>query len=404
VKLVERIYLLKHSIMKRQILLTLWIVLIVNGLLWLGYFLINNYFQIVPDSTWTWNIVVTQQQKVITQKITRTENISSVQSKIIQTVKNLSNSVVSIVISKNLNVYYYADPFSLRPYVETEKKKVGWWSWIIVSKDGYILTNKHVVADLDADYSVVTKNWDVYKVDKIWTDPVLDLAVIHIVKNNGDPVFDLQPATVTDVNSKNPIWEFVIAIWNALAEYSNTVTLWILSAKWRHLDNNNGSLYIGLYQTDAAINPWNSGGPLINLNEEVIWVNTAITVDWQGIGFAIPISKQLVEATLDSIKKYGVIKRPLLGIQFIQINKTIAKKYQLPAYKWVLVQNVIPNSPAFTVWIKKWDIILQIDWNDITTDSPIIYRLFTHKIGDTVTLLINRNGKLMEKKVKLLEW
>jgi S1-C subfamily serine protease len=180
--------------------------------------------------------------------------------------------------------------------------------------------------------------------------------------------------------------------------------LWILSAKWRHLDDNNGSLYIGLYQTDAAINPWNSGGPLINLNEEVIWVNTAITTDGQWIGFAIPISKQLVEATLDSIEKYGAIKRPLIWIQFIQINKTIAKKYHLPAYKWVLVQNVIPNTPAYVAWIKKWDIILQIDWYDITTDSPIIYRLFTHKIWDTVTLLINRDGKLIKKEVKLFAW
>ena len=390
--------------MKRQMLLTLGIVLVVNWLLGLIYLLLNNYFQLGFDVVWTWNVVLTQQQKVITQKITRTENISSVQSKIIQTAKDLSNSVVSIVISKNLNVYYYADPFSLRPYVETEKKKVWWWSWIIVSKDGYILTNKHVVADLDADYSVVTKNWDVYKVDKIRTDPVLDLAVIHIVKNNRDPVFDLKPAAITDVNSENPIWEFVIAIGNALAEYSNTVTLWILSAKWRHLDNNNGSLYIGLYQTDAAINPWNSGGPLINLNEEVIWVNTAITIDWQGIGFAIPISKQLVDATLDSIKKYWAIKRPLLWIQFIQVNKTIAKQYNLSSYKWALVQNVIPNSPAFISWIKKWDIILKLDWHDVTTDSPIIYRLFTHKIGDTVILLINRNWKLIEKKVKLFEW
>ena len=389
--------------MKRQILFTLWIVLIVNGLIGLWFYVFNNYFEIVP-SVGSGNVVLMQQQKVITQKVTRTENISSVQSKIIQTVKDLSDSVVSIVISKDLNVYYYADPFSLRPYVERQKKKVWWWSWIIVSKDGYILTNKHVVADVDADYSVVTKNWDVYKVDKIWTDPVLDLAVIHVVKPDGEPVYNLKPAPITDVNSKNPIGEFVIAIWNALAEYSNTVTLWILSAKWRHLDDNNGSLYIGLYQTDAAINPWNSGGPLINLNEEVIWVNTAITTDGQWIGFAIPISKQLVEATLDSIEKYGAIKRPLIWIQFIQINKTIAKKYHLPAYKWVLVQNVIPNTPAYVAWIKKWDIILQIDWYDITTDNPIIYRLFTHKIWDTVTLLINRDGKLIKKEVKLFAW
>ncbi len=390
--------------MKRQILLILWIVLIVNWFFWLWYYLFNTYFAVVPSSIWTWNIVVATKEKVITQQVTRTEIISSVQSKIIDTVKDLSNSVVSIVISKNLNIYYYADPFSLKPYIEKEKRKVWWWSGIIVAKNWYILTNKHVVSDLDADYSVVTKNWNIYKVDKIRTDPILDLAVIHIVKKNWEEVNNLEPADITDVNSKNPTWEFVLAIWNALAEYNNTATLWILSAKWRHLDNNNWSLYIWLYQTDAPINPWNSWWPLINLNKEVIWINTAITVAGQWIWFAIPISKQLVKSTLDSIEKYWTIKRPLLWIQFIQLNKTIARKYKLSSFKWVLVQNVILHSPASTADIKKWDIILKIDNSNITVDNPIIYRLFTHKIWDTIKLVINRKWKLIKKQVKLFSW
>ena len=390
--------------MKRQILITLGVVLIVNGFFLLGLYLVNSNLVFLSSNYGSGNIVVDKKEKVITQQITRKEEISSVQSKVISTVKNVSDSVVSIVISKYLNVYYYSDPFSFRPYVEKEKKKVWWGSWIIISKDGYILTNKHVVSDLDADYSVVTKNWDVYKVDKIRTDPILDLAVIHVIKPNWNPVYNLKPAKFTDINSKNPVGEFVLAIWNALAEYSNTVTFGILSAKWRHLDNSNGSLYIWLYQTDAAINPGNSWGPLINLNWEVIWVNTAITVDWQWIGFAIPVNKEFVDATLDSILTYNAIKRPLLGIQFIQLNKTIAKQYNLGSYKWVLVQKVIPYSPAFKAGIKKWDIILKIDWHDITTDSPIIYRLFTHKIWDTVELLIDRDWKLIKKEVKLFAW
>ena len=388
--------------MKKQILLTLWIVLIVNGLIFLAYSLLNEKYQFISNNDQ--KVIVNQQEKVIKQTIKRVENISSVNSKIIETINEVSKSVVSITITKNLNIYYYTDPFSLRPYVERKKKKVWWGSWIIVTSNWYILTNKHVVSDLDADYSVVTSNWDVYKVDKIWMDPILDLAIIRVADENNQPVYDLQPATITDVDSKNPIWQLVIAIWNALAEYSNTATLWILSAKWRHLDDNNWSLYIWLYQTDAAINPWNSWWPLINLNKEVIWVNTAITYVWQWIWFAIPISKQLVEATLKSIEKYWTIKRPLLWIQFIQINKAIAKKYQLPAFKGVLVQNVIPNSPAFVSWIKQWDIILQIDGKDITVDSPIIYRLFTHNIWDEIELLINRNWKLIKKTVKLFEW
>ncbi len=388
--------------MKRQILITLWVVLLVNGFILLGIYFLNSNLIFIWNSTN--NVVVDKKEKVITQTVERKEEISSVQSKVISTVKNVSNSVVSIVISKYLNVYYYSDPFSFRPYVEKEKKKVWWWSWIIISKNWYILTNKHVVSDLDADYSVVTKNGNVYKVDKIRTDPVLDLAVIHVVKQNWEPVYNLKPAKFTDINSKNPVGEFVLAIGNALAEYSNTVTFWILSAKWRHLDNANGSLYIWLYQTDAAINPGNSWWPLINLNWEVIWVNTAITVDWQWIWFAIPVNQEFINATLDSILTYNSIKRPLLGIQFIQLNKTIAKQYNLNSYKWVLVQKVIPYSPAFQAWIKKWDIILKIDGYNITTDSPIIYRLFTHKIWDTITLLIDRNGNFIKKEVKLFSW
>jgi len=390
--------------MKKQVLLTLWIVLIVNGFIWILFYYFNTNVVYLWANSWTGWIVVQPKETVVKQTISRTENISSVQSKIIDVVKKMENSVVSIVISKNLNVYYYADPFSLKPYVEKEKKKIWWGSWIIVSKYWYILTNKHVVSDLDADYSVVTKNWDVYKVDKIRTDPILDLAIIHVVKKDWEEVNNLTPAKLTDINSKNPVGEFTIAIGNALAEYSNTVTLWILSAKWRHLENNNWSLYVGLYQTDAAINPWNSWWPLINLNWEVIWVNTAITTEWQWIWFTIPINKEFVNATLKSIQKYWSIKRPLLWIMFVQLNKTIAKQYKLPSFEWVLVQKVIKGSPAYVAWIKKWDIILQIDWNQVNQDNPLIYRLFTHSIWDSVKLLISRNWKLIDKTVKLFEW
>jgi len=177
-----------------------------------------------------------------------------------------------------------------------------------------------------------------------------------------------------------------------------------LSAKWRKLDENNGSLYVWLYQTDAAINPWNSGGPLIDIAWQVIWVNTAITAQWQWIWFSIPINKQFIEATLKSIEKYHTIKRPLLGVKIISINKTLAKKLKLSTYEWVLVQKVIPNSPAFFAGLKKWDIILKIDWKTINQDNPIIYSVFTHSLGDEVELIISRKWKLILKKLKLTEF
>lgn len=387
--------------MKKNILLTIWIVIIFNSLFFLWIYFFKDNFTFVGDNN---NVILQKEKKVITQHITENYDIKDVQSKIVSTIKNVSNSVVSIVISKDLEVYYFADPFAQKAYVEKKKRKIGWWSGIIISKDGYILTNKHVIADLDADYSVVTKNGDVYKVDKVRTDPILDLAVLHVVDEKWQPVYDLQPANIIDANSPVQIWQFVIAIWNALAEYSDTVTLWILSAKWRKLEENNGSLYVWLYQTDAAINPWNSGGPLIDIAWQVIGVNTAITAQGQWIWFSIPINRQFIKATLESIEKYHTIKRPLLGVKIISINKTLAKKLKLSTYEWVLVQEVLPNSPAFFAWIKKWDIILKIDWKTINKDNPIIYSVFTHSLWDEINLIISRNWKLISKKLKLTEF
>jgi len=388
--------------MKKQFFLTLWLVLIVNSILFAIFYYYNQY-NFVNIEKWQ-NVVLDKKTKVIEQNVIQKYDITDIQSKIIDTIKAVSPSVVSIVISKDLAIYYYADPFAMRPYIEKQKKKIWWGSGIIISNDGYILTNKHVVSDLDADYSVVTKDWNIYKVDKIWSDPILDIAVIHVVSEEGKSVYDLKPAKIIDYRSKIEIWQFVLAIWNALGEYNDSVTLGILSAKWRELEENNGSLYIWLYQTDAAINPWNSGWPLINIAWEVIWVNTAITAMGQWIWFSIPINKQFVNATLKSIKKYGSIKRPLLWIKILQLNKTIAKKYKLPTYEWVLIQEVLPNSPAEKAWLKKWDIIIKIDWVEITKDNPIIYDIFTHNIGDEVEVVYMRDGKTYKKTIKLTEF
>jgi len=391
--------------MKKQFLLTLWIILIVNWMTWLWiYFLNNNFTFLYYSNNWTGDITVRKHEKVITQNITKTYNITNLQSQLINTVQNISNSVVSIVISKNLNVYYYSDPFSLKPYVEKKKKKIWWGSGIIISKDWYILTNKHVVEDMNADYSVVTKNWDIYKVDKIRTDPILDLAIIHVVHKNWTWVYSLKPAKIISFNTNIKVWEFVLAIWNPFAEYSNTVTFGILSAKWRKLENNNWSLYIWLYQTDTAINPWNSWGPLIDIDWQIIWVNTAISAQWWWIWFSIPINQKFVQATLDSIKKYWVIKRPLLWVKILQLNNTIAKRFKLDRYNWVFIQNVEKNSPAFIWWIKKWDIIIQIDWVKISQDRPVIYTLFTHNIWDKISVLIDRKWKLIKKTITLFEF
>jgi len=389
--------------MRKNILLIIGIVFVVNSIFMGLFYYFSENFTIYNENK-KQEIELSKNKNIINQNIKETYTITDIQSKIIDTIKKISPSIVSIVISKDLAIYYYADPYAMKPYIERKKKKIWGGSGIILTSNGYILTNKHVVSDLDADYSVVTKDGDIYKVDKVWTDPILDLAVIHVVDNKWNEVYNLKPAKIVDYRSKINIWQFVLAIWNALAEYSDSVTLGILSAKWRELDENNGSLYVWLYQTDAAINPWNSGWPLINILWEVIWVNTAITSEWQWIWFSIPINKQFIKATLKSIQKYSLIKRPLLGVKILQLNKTFAKKYKLATYEWVLVQDVLPNSPAQFAWIKKWDIILSIDGISINKDHPIIYNVFTHNIWDELELTILRNWQKIKKEVKLIEF
>lgn len=390
--------------MKKQILLTsFWVVLLVNALIFWAIYVFSSHFAVLDSYTMSKDgkIETVKDKTIVKQEILQTYNISDIQSKIMNTIEEVWDSVVSIIISKDLTTYYYTDPFSLQTHVEKKLERIWWWSWIIVSKNWYILTNKHVVEDLDADYSVVTQNWDVYKVDKIWNDPVLDIAVIHIISWKWEEIYDLKPAKLINFSSKISVWQFVLAIGNALWEYDNTITLWILSAKWRQLNESNGSLYIWMYQTDAAINRGNSWWPLINIAGEVIWVNTAITAIGQWIWFTIPINQEFITATLKSIQETWKIQRPMIWAQVIHLNKTIAKKFKLPNHEWALIQKILEKSPAQKAWLKKWDIILKVNDVEINKDKPIIYTLFIHNIWETVEMLINRDGELIKKEILL---
>ena len=380
--------------MNRQLLsIVIGTILIFDWIFWLLFY----YFFYQSNNTQP----TTTTNTIKTVK-TDIKSISDIQSTITSTVEKALPSVVSITVTKNLQIFY-ADPFDPTPYVEKRKEKVWWGSWIIISKKWYILTNKHVIADPEAEYSVLLKNWDIMKVDKIWKDPVLDLAVIHIVNQDWWTVDNLEILDIIDHKSNNKIWQFVIAIWNTLAEFQNSVTLWILSAKWRKLDQNNGSIYIWLYQIDAPINPWNSWWPLLDINGQVIGINTAISSIWQWIGFSIPINKQFIKATLDSIDQYWKIKRPFIGTSFIMLNKTLAKQYKLSKYKWAFVQEVLKWSPASKVWLKKWDIIQSVDQIKLDQSQTLINAIYIYKPWDKITLQVWRDNKIKDIVVKLGE-
>ncbi len=372
---------------------------------------INNVINLIPSSNvWITPKVYPKEEKIIVEqkKVVKTD-IVDLQNQVIDVINKVSPAVVNIIITKNLKIFI-ENPFDFYWWKVIEKKEKVWWgSGIGITSDGYIITNKHVVADLNADYSVVTRDGDIYKVSKIWFDPLFDLAVIKIVDENGDIPTNLKVAKIKSIKSPVKIGQFVIAIWNALAEYENSATFGIISAKGRILEDlppTIRSLYIWLYQTDAAINPWNSWGPLIDLDWQVIWVNTAISAIGQGIWFAMPISKELVDATLLSIKKYWTIKRPFLWIMYTMLNKSIAKNKWLKFFQWAYIEKVLPGSAAYKAWLKVGDIILKIEDIPINIDNPLPFVLFTYLPGDEITLLVYKadEGKQREVKVILDEY
>lgn len=351
-------------------------------------------------SPWITKII---NKKVIEEKVEEYRQLKNLQSDITKAIDNVSPSVVSIVMSKDLKIYY-EDPNNFYGWYITEKKeKVWWWSWIIISSDGYIITNKHVVQDPNLDYTIITKNWDNHKVDKIWLDPVLDIAILKIIDTNGDVPNDLVAAPMDTISNKVKIGDMVIAIWNALAEYDNSVTFGIISGKWRKLnESTQNSIYQWLYQTDASINPWNSGGPLLDIKWDVIWINTAITAVGQWIWFAIPVNKEFVSSTLDIIKKNWKIVRPFIWINYLELTKTLAKSLSIDKFEWLYIQDVVADSLAQKSWLKKWDIILELNWVKIDTDNNFIYQLYTYMPWEEIELKVFSNKEY--KNVKMILW
>lgn len=382
---------------KQTTILVIWIVLLINGLSFLALNYYINNIVLVGAKNWVQELV---SKKVIEKKITETNNITNMESTITKTIDENLDSVVSIMINKDVQ-YYYADPFSNNAYIEKKKEKVWWWTGIIINANGYILTNKHVIVDPNSTYSVLLKNGDILLVDKIWKDPVLDLAVLHVINQDSSLIYNLKAAKIIDFKSDIKIWQFVIAIGNALAEYDDSVTLGILSAKGRELASSQNGVYMWLYQTDAAINPGNSWGPLMDIKWQVIGINTAITSQWQWVGFVLPINKQMVDTTLESIKKYWSIKRPHIWIKFIMLNKTMAKQNKLDKYKWALVTEVETNSPGYLAGLRKEDIIMKVWSVAIDNNTTLIQSLYTHSSEDMLTLLIWRDGENKELKLKL---
>jgi len=322
-----------------------------------------------------------------TQKIVVEES-----NAIIDTTKKVSDSVVSITL-KGTQTDMFGQVY------QTSGAGTGF----IITSDGLILTNKHVVSDTTAKYTVVTLDGKTYDATVQSLDPVNDLAVVKIDARNL-PVVELGDSDQLQVG------QWVVAVGNALGQFQNTVTSGIISAKDRKIDASDSSgasseTLSGLLQTDAAINSGNSGGPLVNLAGQVVGINTAVASGAQGIGFAIPINA--AKSAIDSIKKTGKIIRPYIGVRYLEITPTIAQQNSLSVDHGALVQRgtnltdfaVVPGSPADKAGVVENDIILSIDGTNIDQNHTLLSLVQTHQVGDVITLHVLSKGK--EKDVKL---
>lgn len=367
---------------------------------WLFWsFLMLTYFDnFYLTSTWIINNKSTNNFEQINKFVT----IWNLENEITNIVKNLSPWVVSIVIKKNLTLYKRDPWWFLNTPVWTYKTKVWWWTWFFVSKDGTIITNKHVIVDEDAEYSVITNDWEEYSATVLAIDPLTDLAIIKIDSVNEFKTLDF----IEDEETIN-IWQFWIAIWNSLAEFQNSVSLWVISWKNRSIDVWDWVNLSWLLQTDAAINPWNSWGPLVNLSWQVIGINTAIVSNTNSLWFSIPLSKRKVEFILDSIEKYSEIRKPFIWINYLIIYEWIQQDLWVSVDYWAYIMNeewsIVKWSQAENAWLEKWDIILEINWTKVSLSNDLNSIIQNNIPGDKLDLLVLKSN-WEQKNITLELW
>jgi serine protease Do len=345
--------------------------------------------------------------KTVVGDAMRTEKIKiEEESATIDAAKKIAPAVVSITFTKDVNV---ANPFDFWGQGQQVIQQEGGGSGFIITADGLIATNKHVVADSAAKYTVITTDGKTYDAQVVAQDPALDLAIIKI-EAKGLPVVEIGSSDNLQVGQK------VLAVGNALGEFQNTVTEGVLSALSRSIvasdiSGQSGETLDGLLQTDAAINSGNSGGPLVNLKGQVIGINTATAAKGQaeGIGFAIPIDP--AKSAIESVKKTGKIVRAYLGVNTIELNKDIAEKMKISTTEGFLIagdarqgiKGVVKGSPAEKAGLREGDAITEVGGVKVDQTHSLISELRKYSPDDEVEIKFIREGQDKTVKVKLGE-
>ncbi len=318
---------------------------------------------------------VGERQEVVTE-----QRVVTQEEAVISVVEKSSPAVVSVV-TRQVYLDFYRGPVS-------EEASIG--TGFIIDKGGTILTNKHVVADEEATYTVVTTNEKSYEVKSIIRDPLNDIAILKI--DGGD-----LPTLPLGDSAKIRVGQTVVAIGNALGRFSNTVTTGVISGIGRGVTAGSAFDYYGqgevledVFQTDAALNPGNSGGPLLNLSGEVVGINVAISSDAQNIGFSIPINA--VKKAIGEYRETGKISQPYLGVSYQMITEDVAKLRRLPV--GVFIEEVIKESAADKAGLEPGDIITAIDGNKINRDNSLAKIIRGQRVGEKIILTIDRAGEV----------
>lgn len=332
------------------------------------------------------------------------------QERVIEAIEKVSPSVVSIVVEREVSLSQddmdFFRRFFFYPQEEDlpKRRETGGGSGFFISSEGIIITNRHVVRDENADYSVITDNGERMEAEVLARDEAQDIAFLK-VEGDDYPVIDLADS------DKIRVGETAIAIGYALAEFENTASKGIVSGLHRRVTATDGvSLEVleNVIQTDAGINFGNSGGPLINIKGEVIGINTAKEIESGNIGFAIPIN--YVKPIINSVLERGEIVYPFLGVRYVLIDEEIKREKDLPIDRGALIvegrpgeSSVITDSAADRAGLQEGDIIIKLDGKEVDSRNTLFRRILDYSPGDSVTITYLRDGEEREAETEMGE-
>lgn len=338
------------------------------------------------------------------------------ETSVMRAVEASNPAVVSVIARKDVPIFeqYYEEFMS--PFGDirvprmrergTQELEVGGGSGFIVSGDGLVVTNRHVVQDTDATYSILTNDGESYPVSVVARDQVLDIAVLSI---NAPGPF---PALAFGDSDALRAGQSVIAIGNALGEFRNSVSVGVVSGLARSIVAGDGAgmreFLDEVIQTDAAINIGNSGGPLLNTRGEVVGVNVATAIGSDNIGFALP--GNVVSRIVASVTEHGRIIWPMIGIRYVPVTASLAETEGLPHEQGILVASndpgvpaVVPGSPAARAGIQSGDIIVSFDGVTLTERETLARLIRRREVGEMVELRVLRDGEELSVTLELAE-